>query len=251
MQFIGLFSSQINAAFEEKKYVFVAGGYEGAPSARSAAAFAAQISGVFACGAFLTFWASMRSEYAFGLTIAFLWFCRTVYEQTPQKLRDLRNLAHASSWVLFTLSYCIIFYYYICAWVEADTTDLEIDPWVIHVIVIGMLLNFGCFGVVQVMKFGYCCFGKSSLLCRCGCGGKTAVCCSRCERNGRRRGYGCKNENRWKKFCRFEAVHAPELWYTFLSLLAKSLLGWWLYYNILAIGGKCGEFVAPNATAHL
>jgi hypothetical protein len=125
-----------------------------------------------------------------------------------------------------------------------------------------MFLNFACFGIVQVFKFYrrdylLCrcgCGDKNTawrdyLLCRCGCGDKNTACCRRCEKNGR--GYACENEKRWKKckFCRFEAAHAPELLYTFLSLLAKSLLGWWIYYNILAIGGKCGEFVAPNATA--
>jgi hypothetical protein len=219
--------------------VFLSGFANGEPDT---SLFSAVFFPVVIAGSFLVSWTSMDAKYAFivafgvaALSVA-LYF--GVVESSMIKLRDL---SHVLAWGAFLGSYSVIWYYYARAWVEADTSDMEIDPWIIHAIVIGMFLNFACFGVVQVLKFYF----PAKLFCRCGSG---TACCNQCHNGGiEEPNYRCKRG--WCNFCTFKPLHLPELFYTFLSLFAKTLLGWWIYVNIIASASTCGS--ASNGTAHL
>jgi hypothetical protein len=139
----------------------------------------------------------------------------------------------------FILSYGTIFWFYVKA-VTSIEGDEEV-PWFVHVTVFSMFLLFGCFGVVQTLQF-YTVKGKG-LLCKCGKDDTRSTekaYAGWCERRvrvtnvndslHRFRCIGCTG-------CRgpFSMAdnESSELLYTFLSLIAKTLLGWFLYATVL------------------
>ena len=285
-QIIGFFSSQFNAASKirdgVRSYVFLSGFANAEPDTRL---FSAVFFPVVTAGAFLVSWTSMDAKYAFIVAFGVAALAAALYFGVVlNEMKKLRDLSHILSWGTFLGSYGIIWYYYARAWIEADTSDMEIDPWIIHAIVIGMFVNFSCFGSVQFLKFYF----PAKLFCRCGSGqlakmkeakkalgslgafglaagaltpnvddgedgdgeddGGGTACCNQCYNGGiSEPNYRCKRG--WCNFCTFKPLHLAELHYTFLSLFAKTLLGWWIYVNIIASASTCGS--ASNGTAHL
>lgn len=137
----------------------------------------------------------------------------------------------------FILSYGTIFWFYVKA-VTSIEGDEEV-PWFVHVTVFSMCLLFGCFGVVQTLQF----YTVKGLLCKC-CKGDNAStekayagCCERSVRgtnvNDRLHRFLCIGCICWRRPFSMTDNESSELLYTFLSFIAKTLLGWFLYATVL------------------
>jgi hypothetical protein len=137
----------------------------------------------------------------------------------------------------FIISYGTIFRFYVKA-VTSIEGDEEV-PWFVHVTVFSMCLLFGCFGVVQTLQF----YTVKGLLCKCGKGDTSntekayAGCCERSVRrpnvNDRLHRFLCIGCICWRRPFSMTDNESSELLYTFLSLIAKTLLGWFLYATVL------------------
>jgi hypothetical protein len=112
------------------------------------------------------------------------------------------TVAHLSGWVMVMVGYGVIWRYFILSASESDSSP----PEFVVAIVSMLFLMFNSFGVVQLVQMS------------------KYVWCSRCCR--------CTDDN--EKF-----NSAIELAYTVLSLVAKTLLGWMMYANVLAMAQKC------------
>lgn len=120
----------------------------------------------------------------------------------------VRYTSHVAGWATLMTSYGIIWSYYIVAHINAaEGFDA---PEYVHGIVITMFVLFNTFGVVQMTQL-YC----KSNRCLC-CAGNS---CSRC-------------------FYRYVGEQS-ELSYIFLSIFAKTVLGWVIYAQVLFMATKC------------
>ena len=112
---------------------------------------------------------------------------------------SVRHVAHVAGWVTLMTAYAIIWVYYGLA--NANATDGNGAPAFVHGIVITMFLLFNSFGVVQMSQMY--------------CGEK---CCAAF--------YNCVGKN-------------SEASYIFLSIVAKTILGWVIYAQVLVMARQC------------
>ena len=132
----------------------------------------------------------------------------------------------------FILSYGTIFWFYGKA-VTSIEGDEEV-PWFVHVTVWALFMLFSCFAVVQILQF----YSHHGLLCKCGVKDVNqrtekayAGCCERRKAsNDSSQSFTCIRCGGPFSMTENES---SELLYTFLSLIAKTLLGWFLYATVL------------------
>jgi len=111
----------------------------------------------------------------------------------------IRHISHLAGWVTLMTSYAIIWVYYGLA--NANASGGNGAPDFVHAIVVSMFLLFNSFGVVQLSQMY--------------CGDK---CCTRF--------YNCVGKN-------------SEASYIFLSIVAKTILGWVIYAQVLVMARQC------------
>jgi hypothetical protein len=116
-----------------------------------------------------------------------------------EKFPSVRHISHVAGWVTLMTSYAIIWVYYGLA--NANASDGNGAPDFVHAIVVSMFLLFNSFGVVQLSQMY--------------CGDK---CCTRF--------YNCVGKN-------------SEASYIFLSIVAKTILGWVIYAQVLVMARPC------------
>ena len=181
--------------------------------------------------------------------------------------REVAVLFHKAAWVAFALAYGSIWWYYFDAWGSVDDVDDEIKR-IVHIIVVLMFLTFSSFGLVQVFQV----YKRHFLKCRCCCSKTNTVCCGiftlSSEKSPEKSPEKSSEKSSEKTvyiapcFCKMCCKNIQirdndfaELLYAFLSLFAKTLLGWYIYANLFlnsAGGGKvqqeayCGGLVISN-----
>jgi hypothetical protein len=139
-----------------------------------------------------------------------------VAESVPEGM--VRNVAHFTGWTALMTSYGVIWSYYGIAnfkahekWVDGGKIGREFSaPDYVHAIVITMFLLFNSFGAVQLSQM-YCKAGR----CLCFKGNKVSE---------------------W--FYKWVGKEA-ELSYVTLSLVAKTVLGWVIYFQVIVMAQKC------------
>lgn len=139
-----------------------------------------------------------------------------VAESVPQGM--VRIVAHVTGWVTLMTSYAVIWAYYGIAnfkaherWVDGGKVGTRLGaPAYVHAIVITMFLLFNSFGVVQLAQM-YCKPGR--FLC-------------------------CKGNVVSEWFYTWVGKEA-ELSYVALSLIAKTVLGWVIYFQVIVMARKC------------
>ena len=116
------------------------------------------------------------------------------------------SMLHFSSWATLLTAYGVIWRYFL---LSASGSEDSQPPAFVYAIVMLLCLLFISFGAVQVVQIS-----------------RYAWCQDRC-----------------RKYPFIKADLAfnrrVELYYTLLSLVAKTLLGWMLYYNVLAMASDC------------
>jgi hypothetical protein len=123
-----------------------------------------------------------------------------IAEITTQQI--IRTLCHVAGWVSLMTSYGIIWLYYGIANYQGGQRDPpQSAPDVVHIVVTFLFVLFNSFGIVQT----------------------TQMCC-----RGNKKSF-------WFKWVGQES----ELSYVFLSLVAKTLLGWLIYSNVLVMSREC------------
>lgn len=138
-----------------------------------------------------------------------------VAESVPSGV--VRIVAHFTGWVTLMTSYGVIWAYYGIAnykaherWVDGGRVGRELGaPDYVHVIVITMFLLFNSFGAVQLSQM-YC---KGRFLC-------------------------FKENSVSKWFYKWVGKEA-ELSYVTLSLVAKTVLGWVIYFQVIVMAREC------------
>jgi hypothetical protein len=133
---------------------------------------------------------------------------------------DLARVAkwvHAIGWLTMGGAYGIIFHYYFLSLSMADNGP----PVFVHVVVLLIAALYMSFGLVQVLQIWNC---RRELRCACTQNENARTCC-------------CFSDNENEK-------ETGELWYVCLSLVAKTILGWMLYANLLVMASEstCDPF---------
>jgi len=150
-----------------------------------------------------------------------------------KSIRLVATLMHLTGWVALMTAYGVIWRYFI---LSATGSDEARPPEFVYVIVVMLFLLFNSFGIVQVVqisRYGY------SKKCRVCC--RRGVCCDALCRD-QMEVYDDEEEflkeaNRKRADKQFN--HIIELAYTSLSLGAKTVLGWMLYFNVLRMAREC------------
>ena len=121
---------------------------------------------------------------------------------TRRSLVRVATLLHLLAWVALMTAYGVIWRYFLLS--AAGSEDAQ-PPDFVYVIVGLLFALFNSFGAVQIVQIS-----------------RYAWCPSRCD---------CGSDVGFNR--------GVELAYTVLSLVAKTLLGWMIYYNVLALARPC------------
>jgi len=117
--------------------------------------------------------------------------------------RVIRLVVHVAGWASLMTAYGVIWGYYTVANYQASLLDPpRTAPDIVHLIVILLFILFNTFGIIQLTQMY------------------------------------CKGIDRLSFFYRWIGAEA-ELSYVMMSLIAKSLLGWLIYANVLVMAQKC------------